>query len=199
MFSTFQRSFAVIVAVAAVTLTGCAATTRAVDPTSDIQYDAQYSFSDKNAIVKDLTDSLLTRAAYSGGDAPILIVYDVVNETSEHISTSGITDDIRLALIQSGRYRFISREQRANLKAELAEQGAAAERAASARKLGAELILAGSLRSIEKKQPRQWRLNRKKLVYYSLNLELTDIQTGEIRWADKAELARESSRPIIGW
>ena len=128
-----------------------------------------------------------------------MVVYDVVNETSEHISTSGITDDIRIALLQSGRYRFISREQRANLKAELQEQGAAAQRVASAAKLGAQFILAGSLRSIEKEQPKQWRLNRKKLVYYSLNLEMTDIQTGEIRWADKAEIARESSQPIIGW
>ncbi|MEM9602389.1 MAG: penicillin-binding protein activator LpoB [Pseudomonadota bacterium] len=199
MSTTLKRTATALLAVTVVSLAGCAATTRSIDPTSDIQYDAQYSFSDKNAIVKDLTDSLLSRAAYSGGDAPVLVVYDVANETSEHISTAGITDDIRLALLQSGRYRFISREQRANLKAELAEQGATAERAASARKLGADLILAGSLRSIEKKQPRQWRLNRKKLVYYSLNLELTDIQTGEIRWADKAELARESSRPIIGW
>ncbi|MEM7376979.1 MAG: penicillin-binding protein activator LpoB [Pseudomonadota bacterium] len=199
MSSTLKRTATALLAVTVVSLAGCAATTRSIDPTSDIQYDAQYSFSDKNAIVKDLTDSLLSRAAYSGGDAPVLVVYDVANETSEHISTAGITDDIRLALLQSGRYRFISREQRANLKAELAEQGATAERAASARKLGADLVLAGSLRSIEKKQPKQWRLNRKKLVYYSLNLELTDIQTGEIRWADKAELARESSRPIIGW
>ncbi len=199
MFRSLKRYVALAIAVASLTLAGCAATTRSIDPTSDIQYDAQYSFSDKNAIVKDLTDSLLSRAAYGSGETPILVVYDVVNETSEHISTSGITDDIRLALLQSGRYRFISREQRANLKAELAEQGASAQREASARKLGAQLILAGSLRSIEKKQPRQWRLNRKKLVYYSLNLELTDIQTGEIRWADKAELARESSQPIIGW
>lgn len=196
---TLRSKHLLSLGLAAFALTGCAASTRAVDPSSDIQYDAQYSFSDKNAIVRDLTDSLLGRAAYSGGETPVLVVYDVANETSEHISTSGITDDIRLALIQSGRYRFISREQRENLQAELAEQGAAAQQAASARKLGADLILAGSLRSIEKQQPQQWRLNRKRLVYYSLNLELTDIQTGEIRWADKAELARESSRPIIGW
>ena len=67
------------------------------------------------------------------------------------------------------------------------------------KQLGADYILSGALRSIEKTQQKQIRLTKKKLVYYSLNLELTDLTTGEITWADKVELAREASRPIIGW
>ena len=65
--------------------------------------------------------------------------------------------------------------------------------------VGAQYILSGTLRSIEKKEPRQWRLTKKTLMYYSLNLELTDIRTGLIAWSDAVELARESSVPIIGW
>jgi PBP1b-binding outer membrane lipoprotein LpoB len=32
-----------------------------------------------------------------------------------------------------------------------------------------------------------------------MNLEITDLETGEISWADNVEIARESSKPIIGW
>lgn len=192
-----------LLAASAVALGGCAATTKSVSPDADVHYDARYDFSDKQKIADDLTSSLLNTVDMSGsGKKPVLVVYPVANETSEHISTSGITDDIRLALLRAGKYRFVSKVQRDNLMAEQAHQQAnvdASSQAAIARQLGADFILSGTLRSIEKKQQKQWRLNKKEMVYYSLNLELTDLGTGEIAWADKAELARESSKPIIGW
>ncbi len=182
-------------------LSGCA-TTRTLDPNQSLHYDASYDFSDKRKIVADLTSSLLAAAPAAAGKRPILIIYDVANETSEHINTSGITDDIRLELIRSGKYRFINEAQRKNLAREAAYQAVAVDprmRAEQGKKLGADYILSGTLRSIEKKDVRQIRLTKKKYVYYSLNMELTDLTTGEIAWADKVEIARESSRPIIGW
>ncbi len=180
---------------------GCA-TTRVLDPEAEKHYDANYDFSDKKKIVDALTESLLN-ATPASDKRPILIVYPVANETSEHIDTSGITDDIRLKLLKSGKFRFINRTQRSNIQEEVAYQGAGyvdpAMMVTQGRQLGADYILSGALRSIEKKEQRQIRLTKKKMVYYSLNLELTDLTTGEIMWADKVELARESSRPIIGW
>lgn len=184
-------------------LAGCA-TTRTLDPAVEKHYDANYDFSDKKKIVDTLTQSLLSvQQIPPSGNKPILIVYPIANETSEHISTAGITDDIRLELIRSGKYRFINEAQRSNIQKELAYQSAdyvdPSMRAIQGRQLGADYILSGALRSIEKKQQPQIRLTKKKMVYYSLNLELTDLTTGEIAWADKVELARESSKPIIGW
>jgi len=133
----------------------------------------------------------------------VLISYGIANETSEHINTDGISDDIRLKLIQANKYRFLNREQRANVNAETNYQQAGfvpvADQVRVGRQLGADYILAGTLRSIEKQQPRQWRLNKKKLVFYSMNLELTNLETGEISWADNVEIARESSQPIFRW
>lgn len=185
-------------------LGACAATTRTLDPDVAQHYDASYDFSDKKQIVTTLTDSLLSSAQVpTEASKPIVIVYGIDNETSEHINTGGITDDIRLALIKSGEYRFINRKQRENVVAEADYQYAGfvapEQRVSEGRQLGADFILSGTLRSIEKKQARQWRLNKKELIYYSMNLELTDLETGEISWADSVEIARESSRPIIGW
>ena len=185
-------------------LGACAATTRTLDPEVEKHYDATYGFSDKKQIVNALTESLLSTASFpTEGEKPIIIVYGVNNETTEHINTAGITDDIRLRLIQSGEYRFINRQQRENLVAEADYQYAGfvapEQRVNEGRQLGADYILSGTLRSIEKKQARQWRLNRRELIYYSMNLELTNLETGEISWADAVEIARESSRPIIGW
>ncbi len=184
---------------------GCAATTRSIDPNeSTVHYDASYDFSDKKEIVNKLTDSLMNTTLMGRESAkPIIVIYGIANETAEHINTGGISDDIRLKLIQAGEYRFVNRKQRDNTLAEADFQYAGfvppEQRIIEGRQLGANYILAGTLRSIEKKQPKQWRLNRRKLVYYSMNLELTNIQTGEISWADNVEIARESSQPIIGW
>ncbi len=185
----------------ALTLAGCA-TTRNVDPASEIHYDASYDFSDKNLIVDYLSENLVDFVADTG-QRPVLISYGIGNETSEHINTGGISDDIRLALVQSGKYQLINEAQRFNIQDESGYQKtgavAAAQRINEGRQLGADYILAGTLRSIVKNEQRQFRLSKKKLVHYSLNLELTDTETGAISWADKVEIARESSRPIIGW
>ncbi len=185
--------------------TGCAATTRTINPAEDtVHYDANYDFSDKKEIVSKFTDSLLnTTALNRESGKPIIVTYGIANETSEHINTGGISDDIRLSLIQAGEYRFVNRAQRKNALDEADFQYAGfvppEQRIIEGRQLGANYILAGTLRSIEKKQPKQWRLNKRELVYYSLNLELTNIQTGEVSWADRVEIARESKQPIIGW
>jgi len=60
-------------------------------------------------------------------------------------------------------------------------------------------MLTGTLRSIKKKQPKQFRLKKRTLQYYSLTLELTDLQTGLIEWTDNVEIVRESAKPFIGW
>ena len=188
-------------------LTSCAYTST-LDPTEEKHVDASYDFSDKQKIVDELTSSLLSAKQFSASASasatkPIIIVYPVVNETSEHISTSGISDDIRMKLIQSGTYRFINEAQRSNIQKETAYQAAGyvepSMRLTQGKQLGADYILSGTLRSIAKDGQRGIRLLKSKWIYYSLNFEMTDLNTGEIAWADSVEIARKSSRPIIGW
>jgi penicillin-binding protein activator len=190
--------------VISVALVGCVATTRSIDTTSDFHYDASYDFADKKAIVNELTSSLLADARSNNFiDRPVVISYGIANETSEHINTGGIADDIRANLLQSKQFRFLNQRQRENLVNEADYQYAGfvapEERLTEGRQLGADFLLSGTLRSIEKKQPKQWRLNKRKLVYYNMTLEMTDTTTGEITWTDNVEIARESSQPIIAW
>jgi len=185
-------------------LSGCTVTTREVGSDEKVIYDEGYHFSDKKAIVDDMVKSLLSKyPLLRATDRPVLIVYGIANRTSEHISTSAMTDDMRQALLNSGRVRFVNKIQRDNIEKETSYQYggnvAAETRIQKARQVGAQYMLTGTLRSIEKNQPRQFRLKKKTLMYYSLNMELTDIQTGLIEWADSTEVIREASKPFIGW
>jgi len=183
---------------------GCTVSTRTVSPDEELHYDEAYDFSDKHVIVDKLINSLVTKQPLAGeNDRPVIIVYGVANRTSEHISTSAITDDIRQGLLESGKARLVNETQRENIAKETDYQYSgkvlAESRIARARQVGAKYMLTGTLRSIEKKQPRQVRLKKKSLQYYSLNLELTDIETALIEWTDKVEVIREASKPFIGW
>ena len=194
----------VIICLVILIMSGCAASTKNLNPEDDLHYDATYDFSDKKQIVDRLTTPLLSASPFLPVNVkPVLIVYPVVNETSEHINTSGITDAIRMKLMQSGKLRFINEHQRENIMMETAYQDQGfvdpAMRVEQGRQMGADYILSGTLRSIKKKQPEQWRLYKKERIYYSLDLTITDLKTGEIVYADQAELAREASKPIIGW
>ena len=196
------RLFLLMTCSSILAMSGCAST-KNLNPQDDMHYDASYDFSDKNKIVDRLVTPLLTATVFPVEKKPILIVYPVVNETSEHISTGGITDAIRMKLVQSGRFRFINEQQRENIQQETSYQDAGfvdpAMRVQKGRQLGADYILSGTLRSIKNKQAKQMRLFKKERIYYSLDLTMTDLKTGEIVYADQAELAREASRPVIGW
>lgn len=183
---------------------GCSATTRDISPDETIHYDENYDFSDKNKIVDYLVSSMLNKQPLvARDDRPVLIVYTVANRTSEHIETDGITDDIRQKIMESGKARFVNKVQRDSIAAETEYQYggnvSAETRLQRARQVGAEYMVTGTLRSIEKKEPDQVRLKRRTLQYYSLTLELTDLNTGLIEWTDSAEIVREAAKPFIGW
>lgn len=203
--NVFSKSmFFLFLAVLIASLAGCRATTRDYSPDDVVHYDESYDFSDKNTIVDYLVSSLISKPPLvSRYDRPVMIVYGVANRTSEHIETSGITDDIRMKILQSGKARFVNKNQRDNIEKETAYQYGGnvspETRLRRARQIGAEYMLTGTLRSIKKKQPKQVRLKKKTLQYYSLTLELTDLQSGLIEWTDNAEIVRESSKPFIGW
>ncbi len=199
-----KSAFLVFLAVLLGMLIGCRATTRDYSPDEVIHYDEGYDFSDKNAIVEYLVSSLVNRSPLAARqDRPVLIVYGVANRTSEHIETSGITDDIRQEILQSGKARFVNKVQRDNIAKETEYQYggsvSAESRLRRARQVGAEYMITGTLRSIKKKQSKQVRLKKKTLQYYSLTMELTDLETGLIEWTDSAEIVRESAKPFIGW
>lgn len=199
-----MRLMLVFVIPAVMMMAGCSATTKDFDASDTIHYDASYDFSDKNRIVSALVESLSRRSPLAArNDRPVVIVYGVANRTSEHISTDLITDDIRQEILETGKARFVNNVQRENIEKEIAYQYggnvAAETRAQRARQIGAEYMITGTLRSITKKELEQVRLKKRKLQYYSLTLELTDLETGLIEWADSVEIVREEAKPIIGW
>ena len=203
-FTRLMVASALLAVIMITAMAGCRASTREYEATDTIHYDASYDFSDKNKIVNDLTESLTNRSPLAARrDRPVVIVYNVANRTSEHISTDLITDDIRQNILETGKARFVNRIQRETIQEELGYQYAGnvtpETRAQQARQIGAEYMITGTLRAISKDEPRQVRLRKRRLQYYSLTLEMTHLESGLIEWADSVEIVREEAKPFVGW
>ena len=160
------------------------------------------------AMVRSMLDApALARDEKPGPDDRIIVyAAGVNNRTSEHIDTSGIQDKIRTALLQSGRFRLAATQQGQDELAEQVrfQQGSGrvdpAQANAFGRQIGADTVLHGTLRSIEKGRKRNLEdaMQKTEDVYYQFVLELTDIETGEVIWINEKEIRKTKKTGIFG-
>jgi uncharacterized protein (TIGR02722 family) len=166
------------------------------------------TFSSK--MVKSLIDSpqLAYMNSAGKGDDKRIIAYmgGVRNETSEHINTEGVTDSIRTELLQSGRFRFVAdkygqgeigdqvhfQQDSGRVNPEMAKK--------FGKQLGADVVIYGALRSIDKRKSRSLESAGVKTedVYYQFVLNCENIETGELIWSDKGEIRKTQKTGLFG-
>lgn len=145
--------------------------------------------------------------ANKGQDQRIrLYMGGVKNATSEHIDTSAITDKIRTNLFNSGKFRFVGD---ASAQQEVSDQVKFQTEAGKVdptqvkqfgKQLGAEVVLYGTLRSIEKKKGRSIESGgvKTEYVYYMLTLNCVNVETNEIIWTNEKELTKTQRTGLLG-
>ena len=136
----------------------------------------------------------------------VLFTGNVNNKTSEHIDTANITDSIRTALSKSGRFRLAASNQgqdelgtqvrfqmeSGRVNPELIRQ--------FGKQIGADAVMYGNLRSIEKEKRRNLEDGGKRTedVYYKLTLEVVNVETGETIWIDEKEIRKTKKTGMLG-
>ena len=117
-----------------------------------------------------------------------MIVGFVTNKSHEHIEAETFVKDVEQSFIQSGRVRLVQGgKKREELRAEKADQQTNSSTSSMKKfglEQGADYILQGSINSIVDSQKRQ------KVVYYQVNLELTNIETNEVVWIGDKKIAK---------
>ncbi len=150
--------------------------------------------------------SYLSNPAKGDDQRIIAVMGGVANETSEHVSTTGITDSIRASLLQSGRFRFVAGDPGQDEIGEQVrfQQGSGRVDPALARafghQLGAEVVMYGALRDIRKKTGRGFESfgTKTKDVYLQFVLNCVNVQTGEIIWANEEEIRKTQVVGLFG-
>jgi hypothetical protein len=171
-----------------------------------------YGSTDLQTLSAEMVDSMIASPQLSyiekpGDDKRLLVLMGgVENRTSEHIDTQGITDKIQTALLKSGKFRFTAEDAGQDEIGKQVrfqrESGRVNEETARAfgRQIGADVIVYGTLRSIEKGRGRSLESGgvKKEDVYYQFVLKLVNIDTAEVIWQDEAELRKTERTGIFG-
>lgn len=135
----------------------------------------------------------------------IVALGGIQNRSSEHIDTGAVSDSIKTELLRSGRFRFVAvgaGQDEIGSQVRFQNDGRVNPEMAKqfGKQLGADVILYGTLRSIEKRKGRSIETAGVKAedVYYLFVLDAVNIETGEIIWSDKGEIRKTQKTGIFG-
>jgi|SRR5687767_8866777 uncharacterized protein (TIGR02722 family) len=165
-----------------------------IDPNEQVDLSGRWNNTDSRLVAEEMIDDILKNKWVNdhqeghNGQRPVVIVGFVTNKSHEHIEAETFVKDVEQSFIKTGKVRLVQGgKKREELRAEKADQQTNAS-ASSMKKFGleqgADFILQGSINSIVDAQ------NRKKVVYYQINLELTNIQSNEVVWIGDKKIAK---------
>ncbi|MFC2138856.1 penicillin-binding protein activator LpoB [Bacteroidota bacterium] len=185
MKSIFKYSF---IAISIIALVSCTSkrTVQRIDPDKQIDLSGRWNDSDSKLAADELTEQVLGERwipvfeQENDGAKPVVVVGLVKNKSHEHIDAETFIKDIEKAIIRNGSVRLVQAgDKREELRGERAGQQefASAETTKKwGQELGADFMMQGTINSIIDEY------NKEKVVYYQIDLELSNIETNEIVW-----------------
>ncbi|MHC5308655.1 penicillin-binding protein activator LpoB [Myroides sp. LJL116] len=187
-------ALATVFALSALAITSCGRQVTRVSTDETIDISGRWNNSDSREVAQQMTRQVLEGPwigdfqEQHNGKKPVVIVGMVYNKSHEHIDAETFVKDVEQAFIQSQRVRLVQGGQkREELRAERADQQTNSS-VSTMKKFGlengADFMLQGSINSIVDSH------KKKKVVYYQVNLELTNIQTGEVVWIGDKKIAK---------
>jgi hypothetical protein len=124
----------------------------------------------------------------SGGKAPTVIVGQITNLSSEHISTSTFIDDIQRQLINSGKVQFVAgKDQRSEVRQERKDQdlnATSATRSAMGQEVGADYMMQGTINTIIDAA------GDTSVKYYQIDLRLVNMHDNIISWSGQKKIKK---------
>ena len=123
---------------------------------------------------------------------PVVVVGTVTNKSHEHINSETFIKDIEKAIIKNGSVRLVQAgEKRQELRTERDEQNQGYTSPETAKKwgleLGADFMLQGTINSIVDSYKKE------QVVYYQVDLELTNLETNEVVWMGDKKIKKQVS------
>lgn len=124
----------------------------------------------------------------TGGKAPTVIVGQISNLSSEHISTSTFIDDIQAQLINSGKVQFVAgQDQRGAIRKERKDQDLNATsdtRSAMGQEIGADFMMQGTINTIIDAA------GETAVKYYQVDLRLINMHNNLIVWTGQKKIKK---------
>ena len=169
-----------------------------VDSGKEIALTDKWNDEDSRLVAEEMINDMLSYPWISQfnqrfpGKEPLVTVQRVRNKSHEHIAVDTFVNDIKRAVIRSGRAGFIATlEERQDTRAELADQdmnASADTRMEMGEEDGANFALSGTINSIVDQ------LDGERVTYYQVDLKLINLQTAREVWNGSKKIKKFMER-----
>jgi uncharacterized protein (TIGR02722 family) len=180
-------------------LAGCGKKVTRVSSNSTIDLSGRWNDTDSRLVAEEMLRDCLNSAWYYTYQAqkktPTVIVGSVKNKSHEHIDAETFIKDMERALLNSGKVEFVAnkgeREQLRDEKADQSKNASVETRNKAGEESGAELMLIGSINSIVDQE------GSKSVIFYQINLELVQIESGRKLWIGDKKIKKYVSKNSV--
>ena len=169
-----------------------------VDSGKEIALTDKWNDEDSRLVAEEMINDMLSYPWISQfnqrfpGKEPLVTVQRVRNKSHEHIAVDTFVNDIKRAVIRSGKAGFIATlEERQDTRAELADQdmnASADSRMEMGEEDGANFALSGTINSIVDQ------LDGQRVTYYQVDLKLINLQTAREVWNGSKKIKKFMER-----
>lgn len=164
-----------------------------IDTDSTVDISGKWNDADSRMTAETLTDQILgelwlNQFKKQNQRKPVVIVGFVKNKSHEHIEAETFMKNIERSFIQSQKIRLVQGgDKREQIRGERADQQTNASVSTMKKfglEVGADFMVQGDINTIVDVY------KRKKVVYYQVNLELTNLQTSEVVWIGEKKIKK---------
>jgi uncharacterized protein (TIGR02722 family) len=179
-------------------LTGCSTQVIRKDTKDVVDLSGRWNDTDARMVAEEMVKACtegkwVSQFNKDKGRDPVVIVGTVVNRSNEHVNTRVFVEDLEMALVNSGKVKFVAAKgERNEVREERGDQqenSAVETRAKMFQESGADYMLQGSLNSVKDETRGQY------VIMFQTNLELVDMTTNEKVWIGQKKIKKVVKRP----
>jgi len=193
---------AVTSALIAGALTGCGGNrVSRVDASEEIALTDRWNDKDSELVAKEMIGDMLSFPwvsdfrADNSGQKPTVIIQRVRNKSHEQISAETFLNDLKRAVIRSGKAKFVAGgAERADIRGERADQELNARNAKEmGNETAADFALSGSINSFVD------RAGGDKVTTYQVDLKLINMESNEEVWNGQKKIKKFQEKSSFGF
>jgi uncharacterized protein (TIGR02722 family) len=193
-----RRTWIIILSFAVLGFSGCATEVIRKDVKEVVDLSGRWNDTDARMVAEEMVKGCtegkwISQFNKDKGRDPVVIVGTVTNRSHEHINARVFTEDLEMALVNSGKVRFVAAKgERTEVREERADQqenSSAATRARLIEETGADYMLQGSINSVKDETRGQY------AIMFQANLQLIDLMTNEKVWIGQKKIKKVVKRP----
>ncbi|MCA6063078.1 penicillin-binding protein activator LpoB [Thalassolituus marinus] len=197
---TKKRIPALLMMAAALTAAGCSTKVTRVDPGKEVALSDRWNAKDSELVANEMiTDALSFPWArefeMNNNRRPTVIISRISNKSHEHIAVDTFVNDIKRAIIRSGKASFVAGgDERDAIRDERRDQELNAK---DAKQMGqekaADFALSGSINSLVDQ------VGKERVTFYQVDMKLVDMESNIEVWNGQKKIQKLQEKSSFGF